>query len=63
MNKSRRKYSREYKQEAVTLVQQSNQPISDIAKSLGLNDTMLRRWVKEFSEPAKRHLQVTEPTR
>ncbi len=53
MNKSRRKYSREYKQEAVTLVQQSNQPISDIAKSLGLNDTMLRRWVKEFSEPAK----------
>lgn len=53
MTKARRKYSREYKQEAVTLVQQSNQPISHIAKSLDLNDTMLRRWVKEFSETAK----------
>jgi transposase len=53
MTKARRKYSREYKQEAVTLVQQSNQPISHVAKSLGLNDTMLRRWIKEFSEPTK----------
>lgn len=53
MNKTRRKYTREYKQEAVALVQQSNQPISHIAKSLGLNDTMLRRWIKEFSEPAR----------
>lgn len=53
MTKARRKYSREYKQEAVTLVQQSNQPISHIANSLGLNDNMLRRWVKEFSEPTQ----------
>lgn len=53
MTKARRKYSREYKQEAVTLVQQSTQPISHIANSLGLNDTMLRRWIKEFSEPTK----------
>lgn len=53
MTKSRRKYSTEYKQEAVALVQQSNQPISHIAKSLGINDNLLRRWIKEFSEPDK----------
>ncbi|MFL0797323.1 MAG: transposase [Cellvibrionaceae bacterium] len=28
-------------------------PISHIAKNLGLNDNLLRRWVKEFSESTK----------
>lgn len=50
---TRRKYSKEYKQEAVLLVQQSNISISEVARNLGVNDNMLRRWIKEFSEPAK----------
>lgn len=51
---SRRKYSPEYKQEAVALVQQSDIPISEIARNLGINDTMLRRWVKEHTDPTKK---------
>lgn len=54
MNKARKKYSREYKQEAAALVKQSNQPISQIAASLGINDNVLRRWVKEFSDSTQK---------
>lgn len=49
----RRKYSREYKLEAVQLVQQSDTPLTQIAVNLGINDNMLRRWVKEHAEPNK----------
>ena len=50
---ARRPYSPEYKQEAVALVHQSDIPISEIARNLGINDTMLRRWVKEHADPVK----------
>ncbi|WP_366509078.1 transposase [uncultured Paraglaciecola sp.] len=49
----RRKYRREYKLEAVQLVQQSNIPLSQIADNLSINDNMLRRWVKEHTESNK----------
>ena len=51
---ARRRYSPEYKQEAVTLVQQSDIPISEIARNLGINDNMLRRWVKEHADPVRK---------
>ena len=51
MSKTRRKYSQEYKKEAVAMVQQTKQPISEVARNLGINDSMLRRWISEFSEP------------
>lgn len=40
----RRKYSQEYKQEAVQLVQQSNIPLAQVAKNMGINPNNLRRW-------------------
>ena len=51
---ARRKYSQEYKQDAVLLVKQSGSPVAEIARSLCINDNVLRRWVKEYSEPGKR---------
>jgi len=51
---ARKRYSPEYKQEAVTLVQQSEIPISEIARNLGINDNMLRRWVTEHADPIKK---------
>ena len=50
----RRRYSPEYKQEAVRLVQQSDIPVSEIARNLGINDNMLRKWVKQATEPSTR---------
>ena len=50
----RRRYSPEYQQEAVRLVQQSDIPVSEIARNLGINDNMLRKWVKQAAESGKR---------
>lgn len=47
---SRRKFTQEFKEEAVLLVKQSGAPVSEIARNLGLNDNVLRRWVKEYAE-------------
>jgi transposase-like protein len=44
----RRKFSDEFKEEAVNLAQRSGVPMSQTAKELGINAEMLRRWVKEF---------------
>ena len=49
----RRRFTPEYKQEALQLAQQSDVPISQVAKNLGINDNVLRRWIKEFTDPAK----------
>jgi len=35
------------------LVPQSNISVSEVARNLGINDNILRRWIKEVSEPAK----------
>ena len=44
----KRKYSDEFKEEAVKLAQRSGVPMSQTAKELGINSEMLRRWVKDF---------------
>ena len=45
----RRKYTEEYKQEAVNLVVEQGYRVSEAARNLGINDNQLRRWVKERS--------------
>jgi transposase len=49
----RRKYSQEYKQEAVQLVQQSDIPLAQVAINLGINPSILRRWCAEISKAGK----------
>jgi transposase len=49
----RRKYSQEYKQEAVQLVRQSDIPLAQVAKNLGINPNILRRWGTEISSAGK----------
>jgi transposase len=49
----RRRFTPEYKQEALQLAQQSDVPISQVAKNLGINDNVLRRWIKEFTDQAR----------
>ena len=49
----RRKYSQEYKQEAVKLVQQSNVPLAQVATNLGINPNNLRRWADELNKAGK----------
>ena len=60
---NRKIYTKEFKEQAVQLIKTSDQPVSKIAKDLGLNANMLRRWrdeLKEFKDcsfPGQGHRQ------
>ena len=43
----RRRYSAEYKREAVDLARSSEVSISQVARELGINPNMLGRWCRE----------------
>ncbi len=44
--KKRRTYTKEYKQEAVRLVTSGGRSLAEIAKSLGVHENVLAKWVK-----------------
>lgn len=48
-NRSRRKYSKELKVDAVELMMRSNKSFTETAASLGIRANLLRRWEKEYS--------------
>lgn len=45
---TRKKYTKEFKLDAVSLVTEQGYNRSEAARSLGINSTMLGRWVKEL---------------
>ena len=45
----RRKFSAQFKAEAVQLVMQSGRPVAEIARELQINDGTLGNWVNEWS--------------
>jgi transposase len=48
--KKRRNYTEDFKRDTVALVtEQGNKP-SEAARSLGIGDNLIRRWVREFEE-------------
>lgn len=48
MSKIRRQYSAEYRSEAVRLITEEGYSVSDAARSLGINASMLSRWKHEI---------------
>ena len=49
-NQKRRKYTAEFKREAVELVTNQGYTIAEAAKNLGISDQMLGRWRREHLE-------------
>lgn len=47
---ARRKFTREFKLEAVRLAQQPDVSVAQIARDLDLHDHVLRRWVRQYEE-------------
>ena len=47
--RSRKKYSQEFKREAVALVQDQGYTKAEAARSLGVRPELIRRWHREFS--------------
>lgn len=66
MAKVQKEYTKEFKQEAVRLAQTSGKPIAQVARELGISDTSIHQWCKEFAEngpeafPGKGHQTALE---
>jgi transposase len=66
MGKSQPNYTREFKQQAVQLFETSGKTKTQIARDLGISDSALSKWCKEFSErgeeafPGKGHQTTVE---
>lgn len=48
MTKVQKTYTREFKEEAVRLVQTSGKPITQVARELGISDSSIHQWRKEL---------------
>lgn len=46
----RKKYSQEFKHEAVELARSSDQPMSQVARDLGIGPNLLTRWCREAAD-------------
>ena len=50
MQDQRRRFTPEFKDEAVRMVLETSRPIAEVARDLGINEGTLGNWVKLFRE-------------
>jgi len=50
--RKRRNYTEDFKRDAVALVTEQGYKPSEAARSLGIGDNLVRRWMREFEEAA-----------
>src|SRR4030066_591239 len=61
--KGNRKYDKQFKEEAVSLVTEGGRKVTDVASSLGIHENLLRTWKRKHKEepvgsfPGKGHLK------
>jgi transposase len=48
MTMTRRKFSKEYREEAVKMVTEGSKPIAQVARDLGINEGTLGNWVNAY---------------
>lgn len=48
MARNQRKYTEEFKREAVRLMASSGKSIAEVARDLGVNDSVLYRWREQY---------------
>ena len=46
--KEKRKYDKEFKEDAVRIVLEGDRPVRDVARDLGVHENMLHRWRREY---------------
>ena len=63
--RTRRKFSDEFKRDAVEIVRSSDRPIAEVARELGIYDSTLGAWVKqdEINRGEREGLTSDERTR
>ena len=60
-----RTFTAEYRKEAVEMVVESNRPIAEVARGLGINAGTLGNWVNEYrkAHPPSEELNISERAR
>ena len=53
-----RKFTPEFREEAARMVVETSRPIADVARELGINETSLGNWVRDYR---KRHADDEPP--
>ena len=48
--RKRREFTNEFKLEAVKLAEKGDVPVAQVARDLGLHETVLRRWMQQFGK-------------
>ncbi len=46
----RKKYDRQFKEEAVRLVTEGKRPVTEVARGLGIHENLLRTWKRKYQE-------------
>jgi transposase len=49
MGRTRRRFDKEFKQEAVSMVQGGGMSKAEVARRLGIDDSLIRRWCVELT--------------
>ncbi len=52
-NKKNKTYTAEFKASAVKLANESDVPVTETAKNLGINPNTLHTWIHKFSQPTE----------
>ena len=47
MGRKKKRYTKEFKAEAIRLARESGQPVEQTAKDLGVSESSLRRWIQQ----------------
>ena len=58
MTKKYGKFSPEFREEAARMVVDTSRPIADVARELGINETSLGNWVRDYR---KKHAEDEPP--
>ena len=60
---SGKRYSEEFKIEAVKQITERNYPIEQVSKRLGVTTKSLYAWIKRYSDGPSQHSQITDQQR
>lgn len=55
-----KQYTREFKQEAVRLIESSGKSVLELARELGVNESALYRWRRQYAVAAESKAEVGE---
>ena len=59
-NQTRRRFSDEFKEEAVKLITEQGYKVSEASRNLDINASMLRRWQRELSPESDGSIDANE---